>query len=88
MGSSGLRRASEIAILNANYMAARLRPHYPILFTNLNGYCAHEFIIDVRHFQKTAGVEAADIAKRLQVSTRERRRLRERITEKETQRKP
>lgn len=55
-----------MALLNANYLLARLKDHYPILYTNPNGRCAHEFIVDARGFQKTAGVEVADIAKRLQ----------------------
>lgn len=55
-----------MALLNANYMLTRLKDHYPILYTNEQGRCAHEFIIDARPFQKTAGIEAIDIAKRLQ----------------------
>lgn len=55
-----------MALLNANYLLARLKDHYPILYTNDNGRCAHEFIIDARPFRETAGVEAIDIAKRLQ----------------------
>jgi len=66
MGTRGLRRASELAILNANYMMKRLESHYPVMFVNKNGLCAHEFIIDCRVFKKTTGVEAVDIAKRLQ----------------------
>lgn len=65
-GDEGLRRATQIALLNANYILSRLKEHYPILHTNAQGRCAHEFIIDARPFQKTAGVEAIDIAKRLQ----------------------
>ena len=57
---------SEIAILNANYMAARLKDTFPILYTNQEGYIGHEFILDVRHLKKRAGVEAIDVAKRLQ----------------------
>jgi glycine cleavage system P protein (glycine dehydrogenase) len=64
MGASGLRRASEVAILNANYMAARLSVHYPVLYTGKNGRVAHEFILDLRAF-KAAGIEAEDVAKRL-----------------------
>ncbi len=64
MGSAGLRRATEVAILNANYMAKRLEPHYPILYTGERGCVAHEFILDARGFKK-AGVEVEDIAKRL-----------------------
>ncbi len=65
MGAAGLRKASQLAILNANYMAKRLEPHYPILFKGLSGLCAHEFIIDARGFKKSAGIEVDDIAKRL-----------------------
>lgn len=66
MGSRGLREATEMAILNANYMAKRLRPYYKILFTNNTGFVAHEFILDCRDFKKESGVEVIDIAKRLQ----------------------
>ncbi|KHO01389.1 Glycine cleavage system P protein [Metarhizium album ARSEF 1941] len=66
MGDKGLRKATSMALLNANYLLARLKDHYPILYTNDNGRCAHEFIIDARPFRETAGVEAIDIAKRLQ----------------------
>ncbi|KAJ3343653.1 glycine decarboxylase subunit P [Gonapodya sp. JEL0774] len=65
MGDTGLKKATEYAILNANYMAKRLEPHYKILFRNENGFCAHEFIIDARPFSTSAGIEAVDIAKRL-----------------------
>ncbi len=64
MGAEGLRRASQTAILNANYMAARLDGHYSVLYRGPGGRVAHEFILDVRPFQK-AGVSAEDIAKRL-----------------------
>lgn len=66
MGSKGLTHATKITLLNANYILARLKDHYPILYTNENGRCAHEFILDVRKFKDTCGVEAIDIAKRLQ----------------------
>ncbi|XP_010472637.1 PREDICTED: glycine dehydrogenase (decarboxylating) 2, mitochondrial-like [Camelina sativa] len=65
MGSGGLTDASKIAILNANYMAKRLESHYPVLFRGVNGTVAHEFIIDLRGFKNTAGIEAEDVAKRL-----------------------
>ncbi|MGN6725792.1 MAG: aminomethyl-transferring glycine dehydrogenase, partial [Tepidisphaeraceae bacterium] len=65
MGSEGLKRATEIAILNANYMAKRLESHYPILYRGKSGTCAHEFIVDCRAFEKSAGVKVEDIAKRL-----------------------
>ncbi|XP_022996456.1 glycine dehydrogenase (decarboxylating), mitochondrial-like [Cucurbita maxima] len=65
MGSEGLTNASKIAILNANYMAKRLENHYPVLFRGVNGTVAHEFIIDLRGFKQTAGIEPEDVAKRL-----------------------
>ena len=65
MGKKGLRKASQLAILNANYMARRLEPHYPVVYRGQSGLCAHEFIIDARGFKKTAGIEVDDIAKRL-----------------------
>jgi glycine dehydrogenase len=64
MGADGLRRATEAAILNANYMAARLSPHYPVLYSGRGGRVAHEFIVDCRPF-KRVGIEVEDIAKRL-----------------------
>ncbi|MBZ5856501.1 aminomethyl-transferring glycine dehydrogenase [Flavihumibacter profundi] len=65
LGAEGLRKATEFAILNANYMKARLQQAYPILYTGHNGTCAHEFIVDLRPFKTTAGIEAEDVAKRL-----------------------
>ncbi|KAK6347890.1 glycine decarboxylase subunit P [Orbilia javanica] len=65
MGAVGLKHATEICLLNANYMAKRLSEHYDILYTNENGRCAHEFILDPRPLKETSGVEAVDIAKRL-----------------------
>jgi glycine dehydrogenase len=65
MGDAGLKRATEVAILNANYMAKRLEAHCPIVFKGKNGRCAHEFIIDCRQFEATSGVKVEDIAKRL-----------------------
>merc|ERR1719174_512418 len=65
MGSEGLLDASKHAILNANYMAKRLSDHYDVLFTGPNDTCAHEFIIDIRPLEKTSGIGAEDIAKRL-----------------------
>jgi glycine dehydrogenase len=65
MGAAGLKRATEVAILNANYMARRLEDHFPVVFTGKNGRVAHEFIVDMRPFKKTADVEVDDIAKRL-----------------------
>jgi glycine dehydrogenase len=64
MGASGLRKATQVAILNANYMARRLEEHYPIVYTGASGRVAHEFILDARGFKK-AGIEVEDIAKRL-----------------------
>ena len=65
MGPEGLKRATEVAILNANYMAKRLSEQYDILFAGKNGRVAHEFILDCRDFDKSAGVKVEDIAKRL-----------------------
>jgi len=65
MGGRGLTLATETAILNANYMAARLREHYPVLYAGSHGRVAHEFILDLRPFKTTAGIEAEDVAKRL-----------------------
>ncbi|SFQ20790.1 aminomethyl-transferring glycine dehydrogenase [Hymenobacter arizonensis] len=64
MGGDGLQRATELAILNANYIKARLEEHYPVLYSGSHGRCAHEMILDCRHFKK-AGIEVEDIAKRL-----------------------
>jgi glycine cleavage system P protein (glycine dehydrogenase) len=66
LGRTGVRRATEIAILNANYMAKRLEPHYGVLFRGARGRVAHEFILDLRGFKKTAGITEVDVAKRLQ----------------------
>jgi glycine dehydrogenase len=65
MGDVGLRRASDVAILNANYLAARLGAHYPVLYTGHNGLVAHECIIDVRGITRDTGVSVDDVAKRL-----------------------
>ena len=65
LGESGLKKATEYAILNANYMKARLKNNFKILFTGKEGTCAHEFIVDLRPFKTSAGVEAEDVAKRL-----------------------
>ncbi|MET0391966.1 MAG: aminomethyl-transferring glycine dehydrogenase, partial [Chitinophagaceae bacterium] len=65
LGNEGVKAATEYAILNANYMRARLEGQYDILYTNHNGQCAHEFIVDLRPFKKSAEVEAEDVAKRL-----------------------
>ena len=58
MGARGLTHATKITLLNANYLLSRLKPYYPILYTNDRGRCAHEFILDVRHFRETSGIEA------------------------------
>ncbi|MDG2153346.1 MAG: aminomethyl-transferring glycine dehydrogenase, partial [Crocinitomicaceae bacterium] len=65
LGAEGLTESTEIAILNANYIAKKLEGHYPILYKGRNGTVAHEMILDCRSFKKTAEVEVADIAKRL-----------------------
>ncbi|NIN38745.1 MAG: aminotransferase class V-fold PLP-dependent enzyme, partial [Gammaproteobacteria bacterium] len=65
MGGPGLRRATEIAILNANYVAQRLDPHYPVLYTGKNGMVAHECIIDLRPIKEACGITVDDVAKRL-----------------------
>ncbi|KAL1238948.1 Glycine dehydrogenase (decarboxylating) [Trichinella spiralis] len=62
---TGLRKASQVAILNANYMAKQLSSHYKIVYRGANNFVAHEFLIDCREFKKTANVEVTDIAKRL-----------------------
>ena len=64
MGAEGLTNATKTAILNANYIKARLENHYPVLYAGTNGRCAHEMILDCRNF-KNVGIEVADIAKRL-----------------------
>ncbi|KAH6894202.1 glycine cleavage system P-protein-domain-containing protein [Thelonectria olida] len=66
MGGAGLTQQTGVALLNANYIMSRLLPYYKVAYTNANGRCAHEFILDVRPLKETAGIEAADIAKRLQ----------------------
>jgi glycine dehydrogenase len=65
MGADGLRRATEVAILNANYIAKRLEGHYDILYTGRNGRIAHECIIDLRPFKDSAGITEEDVAKRM-----------------------
>ncbi len=65
MGSEGLTKATKVAILHANYMANRLNKYYPVLFTGKNGMAAHEFVLDLRPFKKSADVEVEDVAKRL-----------------------
>src|SRR5450432_2825586 len=65
LGAEGMKRSTEYAILNANYMRARLQKYYPILYLGNNGTCAHEVIVDLRPFKISAGIEAEDVAKRL-----------------------
>ena len=65
MGAEGLRRATQVALLNANYIAKRLAPHYKTLYTGRNGLVAHECILDVRPLEKSSGIGAEDVAKRL-----------------------
>ncbi|KLD78030.1 aminomethyl-transferring glycine dehydrogenase [Xanthomonas hyacinthi] len=65
MGSAGLRKATQVALLNANYIARRLAPHYRTLYTGRNGLVAHECILDVRPLEKSTGIGAEDVAKRL-----------------------
>ena len=65
MGAAGLRQATQVAILAANYVAARLAPHYPVLYTGRGGLVAHECIVDIRPLTKHTGVTVEDVAKRL-----------------------
>jgi glycine dehydrogenase len=65
LGSKGLKASTEYAILNANYMRCRLTGHYDVLYLGSNNTCAHEFIVDLRPFKKSADIEAEDVAKRL-----------------------
>lgn len=66
MGKDGLKQATKITLLNANYIMSKLKPHYPILYVNEHQRCAHEFILDARPFRESCGIEVIDIAKRLQ----------------------
>ena len=65
MGAAGLTRATQVALLNANYLARKLAPHYPVLYTGRNGYVAHECILDLRPIKDRCGITAEDVAKRL-----------------------
>ncbi len=65
MGNEGLRRATAVAILNANYIAAKLKSHFPVLYSGPGGYVAHECILDMRDFKESCGVTVEDVAKRL-----------------------
>lgn len=68
LGGTGLVDASKLALLNANYIAHRLRGHYTLRYKNANNRVAHELLIDLAEFDKKAGLKVADFAKRLQVS--------------------
>ena len=65
MGAAGLTRATEVAILNANYIAKRLEDYFPVLYKGANGFIAHECILDLRNYKREIGIEVADVAKRL-----------------------
>ncbi|MCR6687410.1 aminomethyl-transferring glycine dehydrogenase [Pseudoxanthomonas sp.] len=65
MGSAGLRKATQVALLNANYVSKKLAPHYRTLYTGRNGLVAHECILDIRPLEKATGISAEDVAKRL-----------------------
>jgi len=65
LGGQGVTDSTKIAILNANYLKAKLEKHYPVLYQGSKGHCAHEMILDCREFKKTAHIEVGDIAKRL-----------------------
>jgi glycine dehydrogenase len=65
MGGTGLRKATQVALLNANYVAKRLAPHFPTLYAGRNGYVAHECILDLRPLKDASGIAAEDVAKRL-----------------------
>jgi len=66
LGASGLKFATQVALLNANYAMVRLQDHYRVKFVNDKDRCAHEFIIDLAEFEESAGLKVMDIAKRLQ----------------------
>ena len=65
MGAAGLRQATQVAVLSANYVARRLAPHYPVLYTGRNGLVAHECVIDLRPLARETGITVDDVAKRL-----------------------
>lgn len=65
LGPKGLKRSTEVAILNANYIAKRLDPHYPVLYRGKNGFVAHECIVDLRPIKESCGITNEDVAKRL-----------------------
>jgi glycine dehydrogenase len=65
MGAAGLKQATQVAVLSANYVARRLAPHYPVLYTGRNGLVAHECVIDLRPLARETGITVDDVAKRL-----------------------
>jgi len=65
MGGTGITRATQVALLNANYLTRKLAPHYPVLYSGRNGYVAHECILDLRPIKEQCGISAEDVAKRL-----------------------
>ena len=67
LGGDGLAHSSKLALLNANYIAHRLKDHYTLRYTNVKGRVAHELLIDLAEFDKSAGLKVSDFAKRLQV---------------------
>ena len=67
LGGRGLTRSSQVALLNANYIAHRLKEHYSLRYKNINGLVAHELLIDLAEFERKAGLKVMDFAKRLQV---------------------
>ena len=70
LGGSGLTESTKAALLNANYMAHRLKDHFTLRYKNANGRVAHELLIDLHDFEKKAGLKVTDFAKRLQVRFR------------------
>lgn len=68
LGGSGLAHSSKLSLLNANYIAERLKSHYTIRYKNVKGRVAHELLIDLAEFEKSAGLKVPDFAKRLQVN--------------------
>src|SRR6476646_139768 len=65
MGAAGLKQATQVAVLSANYVARRLAPHYPVLYTGRNGLVAHECVIDLRPLARETGIPVAAVATRL-----------------------
>ncbi|HRE18831.1 MAG TPA: hypothetical protein PLW86_17460, partial [Rhodocyclaceae bacterium] len=65
LGGAGVKKATQVAILNANYVAAKLKDHYPVLYVGKNGRVAHECILDIRPIKAATGIAEIDIAKRL-----------------------